>query len=77
VIIATRENVLRVPSEAVLEGKYVYVLVDNALQKREVKAGLLNWDFTEIVSGVKAGEQVLITPDREGVADGVKAEKEK
>ena len=76
VIIATRENVLRVPSEAVLEGKFVYVLVGNALQKREVKTGLLNWDFTEIVSGVKAGEQVVITPDREGVADGVKAEKE-
>ena len=76
VIIATRENVLRVPSEALLEGKFVYVLLDKTLQKREVQTGLSNWDFTEILSGVKAGEQVLITPDREGVEDGVKAEKE-
>ena len=77
VIIATREKVLRVPSEALLEGKFVYVLLDKTLQKREVQTGLSNWDFTEIISGVKAGEQVLITPDREGVEDGVKAEKEK
>lgn len=76
VILASRDHVLRIPSEAVLEAKYVYVLVGNTLQKREVKTGLLNWDYTEIVSGVKAGEQVVITPDREGVADGVKAEKE-
>jgi hypothetical protein len=30
----------------------------------------------EIASGVRTGEQVVITPDRKGVEDGVKAEKE-
>jgi HlyD family secretion protein len=75
VIIATRENVLRVPSESVVDKKYVYVLAaDNKLQKREVTIGLANWDFTEIDSGVKAGEQVVVTPDRKGVAEGVMAE---
>lgn len=75
VIIATRENVLRVPSEAVLDKKFVFVLAgNNKLQKRDVQIGLANWDFTEIASGVKAGEQVVITPDRKGVENGVSAE---
>ena len=78
VIISTRENVLRVPSEAVLESKFVYVLgTDGKLQKREVKTGLSNWDYTEIVTGVKAGEQVVTTPDRKNLADGVTAVSEK
>jgi HlyD family secretion protein len=75
VILRTREDVLRVPTEAVIDKHQVYVFDDenSSLQLREVTTGLSNWEQTEIISGVEAGEQVVTTIDRKGVDDGVPA----
>ena len=35
--------------------------------------GLRNWEYTEVVSGLKEGDRVVTTVDREGLADGVAA----
>jgi len=72
VILATHRNVLRVPTEAVLEGHRVLVYRpgDGLIQAREIKTGLSNWQYTEVVSGLKAGEQVVTSVDREGVKAG-------
>lgn len=78
VILEVRENVLRIPSEAVLDNKRVYVF-DNffeTLEEREIQSGLSNWKFTEIISGLEAGEQIVLTVDREGVFDGAFAKPE-
>ena len=66
---------LCVPTEAVIDKHQVYVFdTENSnLQLREVTTGLSNWEQTEIVSGVEAGEQVVTTVDRKGVADGATA----
>lgn len=78
VILGTRENVLRIPSEAVVENKKVFVLNgDHSVSEREIKIGLSNWDFSEVLDGLKAGEKVVTTPDRKGLAEGVKVEVEK
>jgi len=79
VILRTRNNVLRVPTEAVIDKQQVYIFNTdgNTLELRDVKTGLANWDQTEIVSGIKQGEQVVTTVDRKGVVDGALAKIEK
>jgi HlyD family secretion protein len=73
VILAERADVLRVPTRALLEGKRVYLLEDGRVRAREVTTGLGNWEYTEITGGLEAGERVVISIDREGLADGVPA----
>ncbi len=77
VILAQKESVLRIPTEAVLEGNRVLVLgVDGVLQERKITVGLSNWSWTEITSGLKEGEEVVISLDREGVKAGAYAVRE-
>ncbi len=75
VIINTRDKVLRIPTEAVIEGRQVYIFDENSntLELREVNTGLVNWQYTEITDGLKVGEQVVTTADRSGVEDGALA----
>ncbi len=75
IILESRPQVVRIPSEALLKDGHVYVLDRAAgrLQYRKVQTGLANWQFTEIREGVAEGEQVVTTIDREGLKDGVAA----
>lgn len=75
IILETREKVLRVPTEAVLEGNRVVVFHPETgqLETREIEAGISNWMFTEVVSGLGAGERVVINVEKPGVQDGVAA----
>lgn len=75
VMLNTRENVPRIPTEALLEGNQVliYSRVDGTLQQRKVNTGLSNWVYTEVISGLQAGEYVVTSIDRKGVEDGVDA----
>ena len=74
VILQQRDNTLRIPTEAILEGDKVLVFTkDNLLEEREIKTGLSNWAWTEVTAGVKDGEEVVVSIEREGVADGVTA----
>lgn len=78
VILENRENVLRIPSQAILDGKRVLVLdpATGLLASRDIVKGVANWEFTEIRSGLAAGELVVTSVDREGVADGAAAVRE-
>ena len=71
VILSVREKVLRVPTSALQEGGKVLVAgADGKLQERKVKAGLANWEFTEVLEGLAAGDQVVTSLEREGVKAG-------
>jgi HlyD family secretion protein len=78
IILENRENVLRIPSQAILDGKRVLVLdpATGLLEARDIGKGVANWEFTEVSSGLKAGELVVTSVDREGVADGAAAVRE-
>jgi len=78
VILDNRQNVLRIPSQAILEGSRVLVLdpATGLLEARDVSKGVSNWEYTEIRSGLAAGELVVTSVDREGVGDGVAAVRE-
>lgn len=73
VILSTRENVLRVPTSALLEGGRVLVLADGELAERTLQLGLRNWDFTEVAGGLAAGERVVVSLDRPEVVAGARA----
>jgi HlyD family secretion protein len=73
VILAERADVLRVPTRALVEGRRLYVLEDGVIRAREVKTGIGNWEYTEVTGGLDAGARVVVTIDREGLADGVPA----
>src|SRR3990167_7965145 len=71
VILNRHEKVLRVPTEAVFDGNQVLVLNSkNVLEKREFETGLANWTWTEVKSGLQAGDKVLLTLDTPGAVDG-------
>jgi HlyD family secretion protein len=69
VILDKKENVLRLPTEALLTGNFAWVInADNKLDKRQIKTGIGNWSYTEILSGVKEGDAVVRAPDQVGLA---------
>ncbi len=72
IILATHTNVLRIPSEAVMEGSrvYLYQASTGELVVKQITTGITNWKFTEVLSGLNAGDQVVVSIDREGVREG-------
>ena len=57
-----RPGVLAVPAAAVGEDgdvRYVYVIVDDRLERREVERGVTRGQWTEITAGLESGERVL------------------
>ncbi len=76
VILANREDVLRVPSQAVLEGDHVLVLIDDRIEERIIEIGVSNWQHTEVVSGLEEGDVVVVSVDRDGVEPGARAKAE-
>jgi HlyD family secretion protein len=73
VILAERKEVLRIPTRALVDGKRVYVLEGGTVRARDVQTGIGNWEYTEITGGLDAGARVVVSVDREGLADGVPA----
>jgi HlyD family secretion protein len=66
-------NVLRIPTQALLEGKHVLLYrADGVLEDRTVTTGLANWDHTEIVSGLNEGDRIVMSLDQAGVKAGAR-----
>lgn len=62
VVTETRNQVVRVPNGPAFKGsdaQQIFVLKNGKAERRDVKTGLSNFDYIEIISGVKAGEQVI------------------
>jgi HlyD family secretion protein len=74
VVLDTRTDVLRVPTAALMEGNRVLVFNagEGRLTARKVETGIANWQFTEIVSGLTAGERIVTSLERDGARDGAR-----
>ena len=70
VILAVREDVVRVPTTALLEGGRVLVVESERLAERRVVTGVRNWNFTEIREGLAAGDPIVVSLDRPDVKAG-------
>ncbi len=75
IILSSHGNALRIPTLAVMEGPQVmiYDADDEVLSLRSIKAGISNWDYTEVLEGLDEGEMVVTSLDRPGVEDGAYA----
>jgi HlyD family secretion protein len=75
IVLDTRADALRVPTSAIQEGSKVLVHVPESgrLEERTVTTGLSNWQYTEVLAGLSAGERVVLSLERPGVKAGAKA----
>jgi HlyD family secretion protein len=71
VLLASRSDVVRVPTSALLEGNRVLIAGANGiLEERQIKTGLANWEYTEVLDGLAAGDRVVTSLERTGVKAG-------
>ena len=68
------EQVMRVPEKAVFEmegKKYVYLVDGNRSRLLEIGTGLEGDDWIEVITGLKEGDQVILSPGND-LKDGQK-----
>ena len=70
VILATRLDVLRVPTQVILDGNRVFIFENGVLHERLIQTGISNWEQTEVIDGLTDGDFVVLSVDRDGVEDG-------
>lgn len=75
IIIATRADTLKIPSEAIIEGNtiFIYSSAEKTVHTREITTGLANWAYTEVVSGLEQDQLVVVNVDKPGLGDGAAA----
>lgn len=74
IVVERREDVLRIPTSALMPGNRVLVLgAAGVLEERKLAVGLSNWEYTEVKDGLARGERIVTSLDREGVKAGARA----
>lgn len=70
----SKTGIIAIPSTAVLtkpnDNKVVYVVEEGSARERQIVTGMVSGELTEIVSGLKAGDQ-LVVQGQQGLKDGV------
>ena len=78
IVTDARAQALRIPTTALMPGNRVLMLgAGGVLEERKVETGLSNWEFTEVASGLKAGEPVVTSLERSGIKAGAHAAEER
>ena len=72
IVLDRRDDVLRVPTNAVIEGRRVLVAEKGQAVQREVTTGLRNWDWTEVRGGLAEGAWVITSLEKQGVKGGAR-----
>ena len=74
IILNSRNKVLRIPSELVVDDRYVMVLDEKGkLHRKPIEKGLSNWRYTEVVSGLSEGDRIVGNIGSAGVVEGASA----
>lgn len=75
IILTVKEDSLRVPTPALLEGNKVLVVNgEGVLEERQLQIGLKNWDWTEVASGVQPGDRVVTSLDQPEIQAGAEVQ---
>lgn len=73
IILNSKAKALRLPALAIMDQHRVLVVDDdNILHSREFQPGLADWNYTEVLGGLQAGERVVVSIGKDGVVDGAK-----
>ncbi len=72
IVLDSHNDVLRVPTSTLLEGNKVLLYLPDTkkLAERKIKVGITNWEYTEVLDGLKQGDRVVASLEREGVKAG-------
>lgn len=74
VVLAVHADVLRIPTQALLDGGRVLILNDDGiLEEKGITVGLSNWQVTEVKAGLTEQQRVVLSIDRRGVVAGAAA----
>lgn len=73
VVLQTHDNVLRVPTSALLDGNKVLIYRPDTskLEERTIKPGITNWEYVEVLDGLKQGDRIITSLEGEGIKAGV------
>jgi HlyD family secretion protein len=72
VVLDRKTDVLRIPTQAIRQNNKTWVVdANHRLMEQQLETGLSNWSFTEIRSGLKAGDQVLMSFDQDNIKAGI------
>ncbi len=73
ILLETHADVLRVPTEAVMENDQVYRFnrESGTLELVTIEVGLRNWNFTEVTGKLQAGDEIVLSLDVPELADGL------
>lgn len=75
VITGRARGVLYLPTNAIIEkadGQFVFVSEKGIARQKKIKTGLSNWDTTEVVDGLKEGDEVITSLEIKKFTDGIK-----
>ena len=70
IVLETREDVLRVPTAALLDGRRVLVVEDGRVAERAVEVGVASWELVEVADGLSVGEEVVLDFEADDLRPG-------
>lgn len=73
ILVEQHDDSLRIPTEALLDGRRVlrFDPAAGVLREVQLRTGLANWRWTEVLGGLAEGERILAELEQEGLEDGV------
>ena len=72
IILTAHDDVLRIPTYALVEGDRALVVEDGRLVSHDLEIGLRNWEYVEVVDGLQEGDRVVTSLDRPEVVAGAR-----
>jgi HlyD family secretion protein len=73
IIISVKNNILRIPTEAIFDINHVllYDKDSSTLTLKEIELGVGNWTYSEVLSGLQENDYVLTSGKLKEFEDGV------
>ena len=75
VITGRAKDVLYLPTNAIIEkadGQFVFVAEKGVAREKKIKTGLSNWDTSEVIEGLREGDEVITSLEIKKFTDGTK-----
>jgi HlyD family secretion protein len=72
IVVERKDDVIAVPTEAIVREQFVYIIENGRAQRRDVTLGVGNWQYREITAGLEAGETIVTNVTAPGLDDGVR-----
>lgn len=75
VITGRAKDVLYLPTNAIIEkadGQFVFIAEKGVAREKRIKTGLSNWDTSEVIEGLREGDEVITSLEIKKFTDGTK-----